>query len=177
MTKTKKGKLIALVCAAVLVVIDQLLKKWVLATLPGAGRVEVVRGLFYLTYVENRGAAFGIFQGKTMILSVLTGIVLLAILIFLLSSKASGGLLTATLTLILAGGVGNLIDRVTQGFVVDYLDFSAIFGFPVFNFADCCVVVGTILLLCWFVWSERKQEKPGQPPENTPQPGSEGSEA
>lgn len=156
-SQTKKNKWIAPLCAALLVIIDQILKQWALGALPGAGRVEVIRGLFYLTYVENRGAAFGIFQGRTTVLAVLTAIVLLAVLIFMLKSKLESRLLHFSLTLVLAGGLGNLVDRITRGFVVDYFDFSAVFDFPVFNFADCCVVMGTATLLCWFVWSERKQ--------------------
>jgi signal peptidase II len=64
--------------------------------------------------------------------------------------------------LVVAGGLGNLIDRVRQGFVVDYLDFSALFGFPVFNLADCCVVVGTILLLIYVFRLEYREKKRGK---------------
>lgn len=149
-------RFVALAIAAVLVGIDQLIKIRVLEGLAHMGSVEVVPSLFYLTYVENRGAAFGILQDKTSLLSVVTAVVLLAILYIILSGRVEGRFFNFCLALIVAGGAGNLIDRIRIGFVVDYLDFSALFGFPVFNFADCCVVVGTILLLIGILWSDKQ---------------------
>lgn len=149
-------KYIALAFSAVLVGVDQLLKAHMVEILPQNGRIEVVRGLFYLTYVENRGAAFGILQNLTGLLSLITAVVLMAALYYLLSGKVKSKFMIWSLSLVIAGGVGNLIDRVYRGYVVDYLDFSALFGFPVFNFADCCVVVGTVLILCGIVWSDRR---------------------
>jgi signal peptidase II len=156
--------LIILLLAAGLTGIDQLIKARVLAdaAMVGGQPVEVVPGLFYLTYVENRGAAFGILQNSTGILSAITAVVLIALLWYILSGRSKSRFLTCCIALIIAGGAGNLIDRIGQGFVVDYLDFSALFGFPVFNFADCCVVVGTILLFLGVLWSERKGAAPAE---------------
>jgi signal peptidase II len=151
-------KIILLVAATVLVGADQFVKLRVLAdaSMIAGQSVEVVPGLFYISYVENRGMAFGFLQGQTVILSIITGIVLLGLLWYILSGKSGNRFITACVALILAGGAGNLVDRVFRGFVVDYLDFSALFGFPVFNLADCCVVVGTILLLLGVLWSDKK---------------------
>ena len=149
-------KYFALMLSAVLVGIDQLIKLQVLSVLAPVGRIEVVRGFFYLTYVENRGAAFGILQGHTNILTVVTSMVLVGALYLLLSGRIASAFLTWSLSLVIAGGAGNLIDRIFRSFVVDYLDFSVIFGFPVFNFADCCVVVGTALILCGILWHDRQ---------------------
>lgn len=145
-----------LLLAGVLIAVDQVAKSKVLELLRPIGRYEVIGDVFSLTYVENRGAAFGILQGQTQLLAIVTGAVLVALVVFLLSGRMRGMALWA-LTLIFAGGAGNLIDRIYRGYVVDYLDFSALFGFPVFNFADCCVVVGTFLLLLSILLHDRAQ--------------------
>lgn len=154
-------RLFFLLLAGFLVVVDQVAKLKVLELLLPIGRHEVISGFFSLTYVENRGAAFGILQGRTQLLAIVTGIVLVALMVFLLVGKM-GNLALWAVTLILAGGTGNLIDRIYRGYVVDYLDFSALFGFPVFNFADCCVVVGTFLLLLSILLHDRTQAKAKQ---------------
>lgn len=162
--ENRNKRFLPLIPAVIFIVIDQLLKIWVIRSLMPIGRFEVISGLFYLTYVENRGAAFGILQGKTVLLAGLTGVVLIALAVLILSGKLNR-FLNRSLTLVLAGGVGNLFDRLVRGYVVDYLDFSAIFGFPVFNFADCCVVVGTVLVLCAIVWSDLPKRQAQTPTE------------
>lgn len=148
-------KFIALFTAAALVLVDQLIKLWALASLAPVGQIEVIPNLFNFTYIENRGAAFGILQGRTGFLSIVVALVLIAAIIALLSGKITSKFLTWSFSLVIAGSFGNLIDRVLRGFVVDYLDFSALFGFPVFNFADCCVVVGTIMILIYMLILDR----------------------
>lgn len=155
-------KYIALFSAAVLVLIDQLIKLWVLASLKPVGSITVISNLFDLTYVENPGAAFGILKGETVFLSVIVTAVLLVAVIALLSGKITSKFLIWSIALVIAGGFGNLIDRVARGFVVDYLDFSALFGFPVFNFADCCVVLGTIMILIHMLILERSNHTTDQ---------------
>lgn len=168
----------SLVVCGVLIALDQWIKAWAITALHPTvgGRITVIPGLFYLTYVENRGAAFGIFQGRTFLLGIVSGLVLLYLLFLLLSSKIKGSVLTWSLSLILAGGVGNLIDRFSRGFVVDYLDFSALYGFPVFNLADCCVVCGTGLILIYMLVLENGTH-PKQPvhKEAVSEPGKEQS--
>lgn len=155
----KKMKLLATVMAAVLVALDHIIKAWTLRVLAPVRTIPVIQGLFSLTYVENRGAAFGIFQGNTRILSIVTGVVMAAALLYVYFGKLKDKSLVWIIMLIVSGGLGNLIDRVFRGFVVDYLDFSALFGFPVFNLADCCVVVGTGLLLIYVIRLEHKEKK------------------
>lgn len=155
MTKQNKyTRLIAVGAAVVLVIIDQMLKVWAYSSLRLGENISVIPGLFSLTYVENRGAAFGIFQGRTGLLAVVTGIFLAVLLVLLLAGYFQDKLLSWSVALVIAGGGGNLIDRVVRGFVVDFLDFSALFHFPVFNFADCCVVVGAALMLISIFISE-----------------------
>lgn len=119
--------------------------------------LPLIDGVFHLTYVENRGAAFGILDGKGVFLIILTTIVLLALIVLLLLNKLRHPLLLTALALFLGGGFGNLIDRVFRHYVVDFLDFRLI-NFAVFNFADCCVVVGTILLFIYVLFFMDKKE-------------------
>ena len=151
-----KFKLFFTFVAAALVTLDQIIKKWALETLRPVRSITVIPGLFNLSYVENRGAAFGIMQDSTTLLSVITCVVLLAAVIWLYGKRIKSKTLSAFVFIIISGGIGNLIDRVSRGFVIDYLDFSALFGFPVFNMADCCVVVGTFALIIYTFASERK---------------------
>lgn len=152
-------KFLALGLVAVLVAADQLIKAWALNSLEPIGQIVVIPNLFNLTYVENRGAAFGIFQDKTVLLSIISGVLLLLITIALLVGRFKPDFLLWTVAVGLAGGVGNLIDRTARGFVVDYFDFSSLFGFPVFNFADCCVVIATILILIYVIRTDAKSVK------------------
>lgn len=153
-------KIIVLAVSTLLVGIDQLIKFWILEHLAGNPSVTLLPGLLQLTYVENRGAAFGIFQGRVGMLSVVTIAVIIGLLIALMMDIFKNRLCIWSMGLIIAGGVGNLIDRMWRGFVVDYLDISPLFRFPVFNFADCCVVIGTVLLLIYILFFEdgKKQQ-------------------
>ena len=155
-----KTKYIALTVAALLVGLDQWIKAWAAAGL--TQRISVIPGLFYLTYLENTGAAFGIFQGQTLALAIVSMVILAALLFLLLSGKISHRLAIWGISLIVAGGVGNLIDRLARGFVIDYLDFSALFGFPIFNFADCLVVIGTGLVILYILFFDGKKPPGGR---------------
>jgi len=152
-------RIFALISAVVLVAIDQLIKIWALGSLAPVRQIQVIPGFFSLTYIENRGAAFGILQGRIGFLSVVVILVLSAALFAILGGKIKASFLIWSLSLVIAGGAGNLIDRVLRGYVVDYLDFSALFGFPVFNFADCCVVIGTFLILIYILFLDRPQKE------------------
>lgn len=107
------------------------------------GSIPVIKGVFHLTYVENTGAAFGMLQGNTWFL-ILTSALVSAVVAYLIwKVKPENRYVKISLALILGGALGNLVDRVLLGYVVDFLDFRI---WPVFNIADSCVVVGAILL-------------------------------
>ena len=119
-------------------------------------QIVTILGLFIdrflqFTYVENTGAAFGFFSRQTELLSVFTGIVIAAGLIFLLSGKLKSKFAHVAVLMILAGGLGNLIDRVVRGFVVDYIE-PLFINFAVFNFADMLVCVGAALLIGYLIF-------------------------
>ncbi len=143
---------------AALIAIDQYIKIWAINDLMPIHSMEVIPGLLDFTYVENYGAAFGIFQGNKLFLVGFTSIVLIGLVVLLAKGYFKGKIVTTAITLIIAGGIGNLIDRVRLGYVVDYLDISPLFSYPVFNFADCCVVIGTIIFGFYIVFLEEKMD-------------------
>jgi signal peptidase II len=137
------------VLAGVLLVLDQLTKWWSSTTFPLNGEGRYVFLGFYFTYVQNTGAAFGIFQDGTLPLGILSALVSMAILVYLIRrGKTMPVLQRYALASIFAGAIGNMIDRFRLGYVIDFIHFKVSgFSFPVFNVADSCVVIGAILLI------------------------------
>lgn len=135
-----------------LIGLDQISKFLAVKYLVDIGSIPIIKDIFHLTYVENRGAAFGMFQNNQMIFVV----VALAACIFglyYLYKKQLNLLGKSAIILIIAGAIGNLIDRVRLGFVVDYFDFRIVWNY-VFNVADVFVVIGTILLCIYIIFFE-----------------------
>ena len=154
---------------AVLTAFDQLTKFVAVDKLKGHKAFVIWDGVFELTYVENRGAAFGMQEGKIAMFVIITAI-LVPVLIYAIYridnilkekgtsvSKRAFTLLQIDLVLLIAGAIGNLIDRLANGYVVDFFYFKLI-DFPVFNVADCYVTVSTIalMLICCFMLSEKE---------------------
>ncbi len=110
-------------------------------------RVEIIENIFYLTYVENPGAAFGILPYRTSLFIIVTLVVVAFILYYLLHLPARYHLMRLGLALQLAGALGNLIDRVRIGYVIDFIQVSI---WPVFNLADAAIVVGIIFFIFSF---------------------------
>ena len=147
----KKNKLIiSVMVAALLIVIDQLVKIFVLEFLKPLGIVTAIDGLLEFTYVENTGVAFGLFQNTPWITLVATAIGCLVVTILALRYKYHNFLSVSAAVLIISGGIGNIIDRFIYGFVVDYI--HVMFFDYVFNFADCCVSVGAVLLVGYILF-------------------------
>ncbi len=143
--------LIPLVSIAALVGIDQLFKYWVLESLAPIGVYPVIEGIFQFRYLENQGMAFGMMQEQWWLLIGGTAIVLAAGIAVIVLRKIHSKWLLAAVTLAVAGGLGNLIDRIFRGFVVDYLDICAI-NFAVFNFADVCVSAAMVMFIIWLLF-------------------------
>ncbi len=146
---------------ALLAAIDQVIKYVVLEHLKPVGSVKVIDGFLAWTYAENTGAAFSIFTGNTKFLSVFTAIALLCGMAYLVFAKEHNKMYDICIPLLIAGGLGNLIDRIALGFVVDYIQVLFI-DFPVFNFADClvtCSAIALIIYLLYDLFAEMKREK------------------
>lgn len=138
-----------------LVALDQWVKAWVYNNLKGQGPVVWIRDVFELTYVENRGAAFGMLSGWSWLFYVLTplSLVLIGYLLYRISREKKYWIAQIGCLMIMAGAVGNLIDRLVRGFVVDMFYFKLI-NFAVFNVADSYIVVGMILLAGMILFSK-----------------------
>lgn len=152
---------VAVVVIAGLVVLDQLIKYFAVVHLEPIGSFPLLDGILQLSYVENTGAAFGSFSNYTVLLSVFTGLVLLGGFVYLLSGKCKPILVYISVILILAGGAGNLIDRVFRGFVVDYIE-PLFINFAVFNFADMLVCVGAAILIIYLLYDMVRDTKKGK---------------
>lgn len=142
---------------AILIGLDQIIKYWVLNYLKGVESIPVINNIFNLTYVENRGAAFGMLQNNQTIFVVVAAIASCYGLYYLHTKKVNN-LGKIGILLVISGAIGNLIDRVILGYVIDYLDFHIIWNY-VFNLADCFVVVGTILLCIYIITSEEDKKQ------------------
>ena len=150
---------ISLAIAALIVFIDQLIKYFVALYLTQAGTVTAVPYILDLTYVENRGVAFGMFKDMRWIFVVFTAIIILVLLYIIIFKGIKSKLFLVSSALIIGGGIGNLIDRIFYGYVIDYLQLS--FFSPVCNFADYAITVGTILLVIYLLFfSDSSKTKP-----------------
>jgi signal peptidase II len=123
--------------------LDRLVKVLAVKSLAQGQSVDVVPGIFQITLVHNTGAAFGIFRGFTVIFSFVSALVIVLITAYLVINKVKDRVFAVALGLILGGAVGNLIDRIWLGYVIDMFDFRV---WPVFNVADSCITVGTVIL-------------------------------
>lgn len=141
---------ISLIVGAVLVIIDQIIKYFISAYLQPVGSVSVIGNIFSLTYVENKGVAFGMFSDMRWIFVALTSILLLIIIFYMFKKRPKGKFFYVCAALIIGGGIGNLIDRIFYGYVIDYLSLS--FFPPVCNFADYCITAGTIMLVIYLLF-------------------------
>ncbi len=137
---------------------DQWTKAMAVAKLKGNQPFVLIDGVFEFYYSENRGAAFGMLQGKQFLFFVIAAFVLAAAVFVLIRMPSERRFfpLTACLFLLVSGAVGNMIDRISQGYVVDFLYFKLI-DFPIFNVADCyvtCSAVGLVLLIMFYYKDE-----------------------
>lgn len=151
---------VSLAIIVFLTIVDQLTKYIVVTTVKVNGPKEFLFGLFQFRYVENTGAAFSMFSDKTTLLTVATVIILAGCLILLLTKKIQSKFMNVCLLLVISGGLGNVIDRIVYGFVVDFIE-PLFIDFAVFNFADCCITVGAILMIVYQIYdliNERKKK-------------------
>lgn len=145
-----------LVITILLVLIDQIVKILVERHMFFGDTISIIDGFLHLTYVQNRGIAFGIFQGKVDIISIATVVAIIGIIVYFFKNVKKSNLFEkAAYVFIISGAVGNMIDRLTRGYVVDMIDFRGIWSF-VFNIADVYINLGVILLLLDLLLKRRK---------------------
>lgn len=136
---------ISIILVVALVIIDQLVKHWVTATIALGSSHVVIPGVLALTDLHNDGAAWSMLQGKQWFFIIIS-VVALAIIGYLMVRWRQRRLLMLGLGLILAGTIGNFIDRLVNGYVVDMFELLFI-NFPVFNVADTCLTIGVLILI------------------------------
>ena len=153
--------IVSIVLMIVSVVADQVTKYLVVSNMELHESIDVIPGVFRFTYIHNDGAAFGSLDDARWIFMILSTVAIVAILGYLFWKKPQDKLLLSALILVTGGGIGNMIDRIRLGYVIDFIDFCA---FPklwmwIFNVADICVCVGAGLLALWMILDTVKQMK------------------
>lgn len=148
-----------IIAAAGLILADQLTKYFVVLYLKGRAAVPVIPNVFEFLYVENTGAAFGIFRNSRIGFIIVSCVLLFIILYLFIRTPAQKRFrpLIVLFTFLAAGAAGNLIDRIRQGYVVDFIYFKPI-DFPVFNVADCYITVSAIVLVLMLLFYYRDQD-------------------
>lgn len=160
MKKIKPFRIHLITAAAVvlLIGIDQLTKYFVVTDLKPIGQKMLIPGFLQLSYVENTGAMMGLLGGKTALMILLALISLAVLLVLIATKKIQFGFLYCCIASIVAGGIGNIIDRVFRGYVVDFIEFLFV-DFYVFNFADCLITVGAFLIVFYEIYDIIKEQK------------------
>lgn len=123
----------------------------------------MIRGILNFTYVENTGGAYGIGSNNIVTFIVINIIIISVFMKFIISRINEINIKElSAMSLIIAGGIGNLIDRIFRGYVIDFIDINPVFKYPVFNIADICVVVGCIIIAIDLIASTIKSRKIGE---------------
>ena len=151
--------ILPIAAVVILILLDQGTKFWALASLKPIHNMTLVEGFMDLTFVENRGVAFGMFSGQRWFILLLTGIIAVGLIWFYVTmpKKKEYFPLRVSLVLVLSGAIGNIIDRLFRGYVVDFFEFT-FFEWPVFNVADIYVVVGVILLALMIIFVVKDED-------------------
>ncbi len=145
------GNIIWIIIIVLIATIDQISKYLIIKNVKYNELIPVIDNFFYITYHENKGAAWGILQNKRYIFIIST--IILSIIMGYILFKTENRMLKLSLSFILGGAIGNLIDRILKGSVADFLDFHfGSYNFPTFNVADMFIVIGTIILAIFILF-------------------------
>lgn len=137
-----------LVISSLIILLDQAVKLLITHNLVVGESIKIINNFFYITYVNNSGAAWSILTGNRILLIVITLLVLFIIYKYLIKDKKLQKIEQIIYGLLVGGVIGNLIDRVVRGYVIDYLDFYIFnYDYPIFNIADAAIVIAVILLI------------------------------
>lgn len=137
-----------LVISSLIILLDQIVKLLITHNLVVGESIKIINNFFYITYVNNSGAAWSILTGNRILLIVITLLVLFIIYKYLIKDKKLQKIEQIIYGLLVGGVIGNLIDRVVRGYVIDYLDFYIFnYDYPIFNIADAAIVIAVVLLI------------------------------
>ena len=143
----------------ILLIIDRLTKWWISTTLDRGVPNNLIGNVIRLTRVHNDGGAFGIFPGGGIVFLVVSGVVSLILFLILLTMQIDSRLIRTGMAFVLAGALGNLVDRIQWGYV---LDFFEIRGFPIFNVADACITVGAVFIVLAILFGGERNRSEGE---------------
>ena len=141
----------------IIAILDQAAKLFAAGLLPSVKTIPLIEDVFHLTYVENTGAGFGVFADYTWLLTAMTLIVIVFVVSYVVVKRPKNRVLITALTFMMGGAVGNMIDRIRLGYVIDFFDFTLI-DFPVFNIADCFITVGAVIFAVYIIFYSDKKE-------------------
>lgn len=140
--------IIIIIISIILLCIDQISKLLVVNLLTKTNSITIIKNFFYLTYINNDGAAFSILVGKRIFLILIAVLVIVMLIRYIKKNNIQNKLELVSISLIIGGSLGNLMDRLVRGYVIDFLDFKLFnYNFPIFNLADTFIVIGVFLLL------------------------------
>src|SRR5712692_5993814 len=153
------------IVALTVFVLDRVTKAWVSENIPLGTARPIVGEYVRIVHAQNTGAAFGLLPERTTLLSVLSVVAVLAIVYYYRQIASTSALVSATLGMQLGGAFGNLLDRVTQGYVVDFVDVGVgDVRFWAFNVADSSIVVGIVVVTIALWYEERRSDRGALPP-------------
>lgn len=144
-----------------IILIDQIIKFNICNIVPKGSTIKFIGTIIQLTYVQNTGGAYSLGENNTIVIVIINIIMINALLIYFIKNFNNlKNIIKISFSLILSGGIGNLLDRIFRGHVIDYIDINNLFNYPIFNLADIVVVVGVIItIICILKDSIVKQEK------------------
>ncbi len=160
--KISKEMIMLIAIVIILIIIDQGMKFWIHT----AGEIQIIQGVLNFKVSQNTSAAYGIGSNST-VMYVLTNIVILGVIIKFITTQNQfvDTKLKIFLSLILAGGISNVIDRVARGYVTEFIDFKQVINLPILNIADICIIIGWVAIAAIFAsftvreWRSKKEEK------------------
>jgi signal peptidase II len=158
------GLLIAIIATVGLIALDLLIKEWVVTALAPIGSMDFLKigdvDLIGLRYTENTGAAFSFFRDSPLFLTIVVIVLLFAVIVYGVTDREKRTFKSICLVMIVSGGLGNLIDRIRNGYVVDYIELRFM-NFAIFNFADILVTCGAFMFFLYIIFGETRNKRNG----------------
>ncbi|MFO7815295.1 MAG: signal peptidase II [Halanaerobiales bacterium] len=134
----------------ILVFIDQLIKHMIFNNYMLGQSMPLIEDFLYITYIKNTGVAFGFLKNNNIFMVIVISVIIILLLFFYFHEKKKSLVLNISIMLLVSGAIGNLIDRIMRGFIIDYINFTF---WPAFNLADTLIVIGSFLLGFYIIFS------------------------
>lgn len=146
------------IISLVIVIIDQISKFSIITHLTPSSRLILIPNIINIVYKKNTGAAFSILSDHVYLLGIISAIFCIAVAMFFVIKRPKNPIMCTAMSMIFAGALGNGIDRIFRGFVIDFIETDFI-QFPVFNIADISITIGAALLMVYVIFLDKNEEK------------------